>query len=508
MVSRIVFTASLLALVAAGSCVAQTLNVGSKRFTESYILGELVKQAGESAGEVKAEHRQGLGNTSIVLNALTTGAIDVYPEYTGTIAKEILKLDQVPALAELNAKLAPMGLAAGVPLGFNNTYALALRGDDARTRKLTTLSGLKAHPDLKLGLTQEFLGRADGWPGLKRTYELPFETPRGLDHGIAYEAIEGRQVDMIDIYSTDAKLDKLGLVVLADDRGYFPRYDAVLLYRADLPTRWPKTWDALKRLEGRIDDATMRRMNAAAELDKQTFAAVAQDFLAQRPGTAARSANAPTAGLWSRLFGPDFARLTVEHLSLVFFSLVASIAIGIPLGIVATRHPATASVVLGMTGVIQTIPALALLAVLIPVTGRIGTVPAFIALALYALLPIVRNTHTGLMQIPRGMKEAALSLGMERGTILHRIELPLAAPTILAGIKTSAVINVGTATIAAFIGAGGYGERIVTGLALNDHAMLLAGAIPAAVLALLIEGAFRLAERRALPPALAMATAR
>ena len=267
MAPRVVFTAGLLALVAAGSCVAQTLNVGSKRFTESYILGEIIKQAGESAGEVKAEHRQGLGNTSIVLNALTTGAIDVYPEYTGTIAKEILKLDQVPPLAELNAKLAPMGLAAGVPLGFNNTYALALRGDDARTRKLTTLSGLKAHPDLKLGLTQEFLGRADGWPGLKRAYELPFETPRGLDHGIAYEAIEGRQVDVIDIYSTDAKLDKLGLVVLADDRSYFPRYDAVLLYRADLPTRWPKTWDALKKLEGRIDDARMRRMNAAAELE-------------------------------------------------------------------------------------------------------------------------------------------------------------------------------------------------------------------------------------------------
>ena len=338
MAPRVVFTAGLLALVAAGSCAAQTLNVGSKRFTESYILGEIIKQAGESAGEVKAEHRQGLGNTSIVLNALTTGAIDVYPEYTGTIAKEILKLDQVPPLAELNAKLAPMGLAAGVPLGFNNTYALALRGDDARTRKLTTLSGLKAHPDLKLGLTQEFLGRADGWPGLKRAYELPFETPRGLDHGIAYEAIEGRQVDVIDIYSTDAKLDKLGLVVLADDRSYFPRYDAVLLYRADLPTRWPKTWDALKKLEGRIDDASMRRMNAAAELDKQAFAAVAQGFLAQRPGTTRAASGAP-AGFGSKLFGPDFVRLTVEHLSLVFLSLVASIVIGIPLGIAATRYP-------------------------------------------------------------------------------------------------------------------------------------------------------------------------
>src|SRR6187551_722374 len=137
--------------------------------------------AASAAGETTATHSQGLGNTAIVLNALTSGGIDVYPEYTGTIAKEILKLDTVPPLAELNAKLAPMGLAAGIPLGFNDTYALA------------RLSDLRAHPELRLGLTQEFIGRADGWPGLKRAYDLPFDTPRGLDHGLAYEAIAQHQ---------------------------------------------------------------------------------------------------------------------------------------------------------------------------------------------------------------------------------------------------------------------------------------------------------------------------
>jgi osmoprotectant transport system permease protein len=207
-------------------------------------------------------------------------------------------------------------------------------------------------------------------------------------------------------------------------------------------------------------------------------------------------------GFWQKLFGPDFARLSLEHLLLVFASLAASIAVGIPLGILAARRPASEGVILGATGVVQTIPALALLAFLIPVTGRIGAIPAFIALALYALLPIVRNTHAALTQIARGMKQAAQSLGLTSGTILRQIELPLAAPTILAGIKTSAVINVGTATIAAFIGAGGYGERIVTGLALNDHAMLLAGAIPAAALALLIEAGFRLGERWFVPAGL------
>jgi osmoprotectant transport system permease protein len=508
----IALTIAVFAALGPGAAAETTLNVGSKRFTESYILGEILTQTAQAAGEAAVVHRQGLGNTAIVLGALTQGSIDIYPEYTGTIAKEILKLDAVPPLPELNAKLAAMGLGVAVPLGFNNTYALAMRADDARAKGIARLSDLESHPELKLGLSQEFIGRADGWPGLKRAYDLPYETPRGLDHGLAYEAIAQHQVDAIDIYSTDAKIDKYGLTVLADDRNYFPRYDAVLLFRADLPQRLPRTWTALKGLEGRIDDGSMRRMNAEAELENKSFIAVAREFLAQKTAGAARPASiAPSAmpagaaqrasadGFWQKLFGPDFARLTVEHLLLVFASLAASIALGIPLGILAARQPASEGLVLGMTGVVQTIPALALLAFLIPVTGRIGAIPAFIALALYALLPIVRNTHAAMTQIGRGVKQAAQSLGLESGTILRYIELPLGAPTILAGIKTSAVINVGTATIAAFIGAGGYGERIVTGLALNDHAMLLAGAIPAAALALLIEGAFRLGERWLVP---------
>ena len=511
---------ALLALVvalagAAGTHAAEPLRVGSKRFTESYILGEIVRQVAQSAGETTATHSQGLGNTAIVLNALTSDSIDVYPEYTGTIAKEILKLDAVPPLPELNARLAPMGLAAGVPLGFNDTYALAMRADDARAKGIAKLSDLRAHPELRLGLTQEFIGRADGWPGLARAYDLPFGTPRGLDHGIAYEALAGGQVDVIDIYSTDAKIGKYGLTVLADDRNYFPRYDAVLLYRANLPTRLPKTFSALKSLEGSIDEAAMIRMNAAAELDGKDFASIAAAFLAGRAHAGAGAAagadssrNVPAGGLWQKIFAPDFGRLTAEHLLLVFVSLAASIVIGVPLGILAARRPASETAILGGAGVLQTIPSLALLAALIPLTGRIGAVPAIIALALYALLPIVRNTHAALTQIPRGMVDAARSLGLEEGTILRRIELPIGAQTILAGIKTSAVINVGTATIAAFIGAGGYGERIVTGLALNDHGMLLAGALPAAVLALLLEGAFRAAERAVVPAGLRLARAR
>ncbi len=493
--------------------VAAPLSVGSKRFTESYVLAELVRQTAATAGDGQALHRQGLGNTAIVLNALTNGSIDVYPEYTGTITREILKLDVVPPLAALNQKLAPIGLAVSVPLGFNNTYALAMRRAVADANGIKKLSDLKRHPTLRLGLSQEFIGRADGWPGLKKIYALPFATPRGLDHGLAYEAIAQGQVDVIDIYSTDAKIDKYQMLVLIDDAEYFPRYDAVLLHKADLPARHPKAWAAISKLEGRINDDAMRRMNAAAELDKQPFDQVAAEFLAQAAGSPIAGANKIAApivtvedtkrtGFWQILTGADLGRLTVEHLALVFLSLAASMLVGIPLGVVAARYQRCGAVILGVTGVLQTIPSLAMLAILIPLTGRIGFLPAFIALAIYALLPIVRNTHTGLTQISRGMKQAAQSLGMTPSQSLRLIELPLARATIMAGIKTSAVIGVGTATIAAFIGAGGFGERIVTGLALNDHATMLAGAIPVALMALAIEVAFSVGERIVTPPAL------
>lgn len=500
--SAIVANLILIAMALPASGAA--LHVGSKRFTESYILAEIVQQTAQTTGEATVAHRQGLGNTAILLSALQAGHIDVYPEYTGTIAREILHLDHVPPLPELNTRLATLGLQASVPLGFNNTYALAMRANDAAARNIARLSDLKSHPELRFGLSQEFIGRADGWPGLKQTYALPSATPRGLDHGLAYEALAHNQIDIIDIYSTDAKIGKYQMRVLSDDAHYFPRYDAVLLHKADLPTRLPRTWAAIASLEGRISDEAMRRMNAAAELEQKTFQRVAAEFLAGTPPDPSKtSAETATANrFWTKLVGPDLWRLTMQHLALVFLSLAVSVAVGVPLGILAARYQAAEAFILGATGVLQTIPSLALLAILIPITGSIGLVPAFIALAVYGLLPIVRNTHVGLTQIPAGMTQAAQALGLTPSLTLRLIELPLAYPAIVAGIKTSAVINVGTATIAAFIGAGGFGERIVTGLALNDNATLLAGAIPVAILALAIEAAFTLGERGLTPEAL------
>ena len=480
---------ALLVLLAALPAQADTLRIGSKRFTESYILGEVLRRAVESKAPV--EHRPGLGNTGIVFAALKTGSIDVYPEYTGTIAREILKLDDRPALERLNRALAPQGLGVAVRLGFNNTYALAMREDRAGALDIRTISDLAKHPGLRLGLSQEFIGRADGWPGLKAAYRLPFATPTGLDHGLAYEAIAAGKIEVMDIYSTDAKIERYKLRVLEDDRNYFPRYDAVLLYRLDLPRRFPEAWRALEKLEGKIDERRMIRMNAAAELEGKSFAEAAALLDSDsKPQSAARR------NFWGALFGPDFWRLTGEHLLLVFVSLAASIVLGVPLGVAAAKLPRAEQVILGVVGVIQTIPSLALFAFLIALVGTIGTWPALIALFLYALLPIVRNTCAGLIGIPRGMRQAAMALGLSTRDRMLLIEVPLALPSILAGVNTSAVINVGTATIAAFIGAGGYGERIASGLALNDNVTLLAGAIPAAALALIVQGAFEIGERQ------------
>ena len=484
----------------------QPLRIGSKRFTESYILAQLMSQTVAAATGTAPEVRQGLGNTAIVYEALRSGNIDMYPEYAGTIALEILKLSGTTSLAEMNQALAPLGLGAALPLGFNNGYALALRAADAQRLKLRTLSDLARHPELKLGLSNEFIGRADGWAGLAKNYGLR-QQPIGLDHGLAFAAIDAKQVDVIDIYTTDAKIAHLGLSVLEDDRKYFPRYDALVLYRLEVPQRFPTAWAALQKLQGRIDESAMIAMNGRAELQSVPFDVIARDFLAGTASSgAATPALAPGAGATSpasgggrsftqKLFGPDLARLTLQHLTLVAVSVLLAVLIAVPLALAAFPRPRWRGGLLAVAGLMQTVPSLALLAALIGLTGSIGMLPALLALTLYALLPIMRNTVTGLSEVGEVIRQAGTALGMDRSQRLQLVELPLALPTVIAGIRTAVAIAIGTATIAAFIGAGGYGERIVTGLALNDRELLLAGALPAAALALLSEALFELLER-------------
>ncbi|HEV7123494.1 MAG TPA: glycine betaine ABC transporter substrate-binding protein [Rhodanobacter sp.] len=463
---------------------AQTplVRIGSKQFTESVILGEIACLAARDAS-IDAVHRRELGGTAILWKALQQGDIDAYPEYTGTLTQELLK--GVPANADiaiLRAKLNPLGIGITGSLGFDNSYAIGMRADEAARLDIKHISDLRHHPDLRLGFSNEFMDRGDGWPGLQRAYALPQTRVSGMDHALSYRAVASGAVDAIDLYSTDAEIPYYHLRTLVDDRHYFPPYEAVYLYRLSLRQTAPAFVTVLQKLAGRIDEHTMRAMNAAVKLGGRSDSAVAAGFL----GTHVERGR---HGLWQRL-----RQRSVEHIKLVAISLGLALALAIPLGILAARLRRLGQLVIGATGILQTVPSLAMFVFMIPLLG-IGTWPAVAALFLYSLLPIVRNTHAGLIGIAPELRESAAALGLPPRVRLRRIELPLALRSILAGVKIAAVINVGTATLAALIGAGGYGQPILTGIRLDSTPLILEGAIPAAVLALLVQGLFELIER-------------
>ena len=492
---------SLLVLGSTGH--AQEVRVGSKAFTESVILGEMATYLAID-NDCAATHVRGLGGTRLLWEALRVGQLDVYPEYTGTIAEEILAGEDVRGIEALRARLAADGLRLTAPLGFDNTYVLGMKAARADELGIETIGDLRAHPDLALRFSNEFMQRADGWGALAARYGLPHDDVRGLEHALAYEALDGGAIDVTDLYATDAKIQTLGLRRLVDDLHHFPSYQAVFVYRADLAQRAPAFVTALHAMAGSIDEATMARWNAEVEVDGESEAAVAAAALAGHLGTAIEVRASSVTG--------DLLRNTAEHLRMVLVSLLAAMLVSIPLGILAARRARLAQPILGVVGIIQTIPAIALLVLLIrPVSwfsNELGYPQAVVALFLYSLLPIVRNTYTGLRGISPDLQEAAIALGLPPRARLWRIELPLASRTILAGIKTAAVINVGFATLGGFIGAGGYGDPIFTGIRLNDYSIILQGALPAAALALLVQGAFEVLERFVVPRGLRLVPSR
>jgi len=470
------------------------LRIGSKAFTESVVLAEVAAHLAREQG-LEVEHSSGLGGTRLLFEGLRSGQIDLYPEYTGTLIEEIFSGEKLSGLPALRRALEREGIRQGPPLGFNNTYVLGMQRETAERLGITRISDLRDHPELVLRFSNEFMQRADGWPALSRRYQLPHRDVRGLEHALAYEALENGSIQVTDLYATDAKIEKLGLRRLEDDLGHFPRYDAVFLYRAELSQAQPEFISRLAELGGRIDAARMTGLNARVELDGQSESRAAAAFVSAEFDTETTAKRKNVAR--------QILLRTVEHLRMVAVSLAAAVLLSIPLGILAARRRRLAHPILGAVGVIQTIPAIALLVLLIrPVsyfTDELGYPQAVVALFLYSLLPIVRNTYTALVSIPPALRESALALGLPPGFRLLHIELPLASRTILAGIKTAAVINVGFATLGGFIGAGGYGDPIFTGIRLNDYGTILQGALPAAALALLVQGLFELLERWIVP---------
>ena len=476
-------------LILISSSLANPVVIGSKKFTESYVLGEIAKRTLNDAG-IPAEHRQGMGGTIILWQALRGAQIDAYPEYTGTIAEEILKDQQLHSAGAIRDALSKFGVGMTEPLGFNNTYALIMRRDRAQELGIRTITDLQKHPELKIGVTHEFLARQDGWQPLAARYRLSPQSVIGIDHALGYAALQNGSIDVKDAYSTDAKIAEYDLVVLEDDVGFFPKYEAVFLFRTSMRK---DAIAALRKLEGTLDEARMIQLNAEAERTKNYTRAANLYF--RDDVESATSAGEP--------FSHKLARWTLRHLQLAGFSLLLAIVVGIPLGIFASRGGVVGHAILGFASIVQTIPSLALLALLVPLPFfGISARTAIAALFLYGLLPIVRNTASGLQDIPRSLRESAIALGLTPATRLWRIYLPMSSRSILSGIKTSAVINVGTATLAALIGAGGLGEPILSGLNLNDHVTILQGAIPAALLALIVQWSFDLLDRVLIPKGL------
>lgn len=475
------------------TATAEVLTSGSKKFTENVILGAMAKQLWEAQG-FEAHHRAQLGGSRFLWDALRGGDIDAYPEYTGTLVQEIL--GGTGATQEnLRQKLRERGVRMTAPLGFNNTYALGMKEQRADKLGIETISDLADHPDLSFAFTNEFMDRGDGWPSLKNAYALP-QRARGIDHDIAYRGIRSGAVDVIDLYSTDAEIDAYDLRVLDDDKEHFTRYDAVYLYRADLAERAPQAVDALKRLEGAITAETMTRLNKAAKIDQQDEAKVAANFLNDQILTGGQQAEAETETFFQRLW-----QRSREHLVLVGISLLLAVVLAVPLGVVAAKGGIAGQGLLLLVGLTYTIPSLALLALMVPPLG-LGRVPAVAALFLYSLLPIVWNTYTGLRDIDTPTRESAEALGLTGWARLRRVELPLAARSVLAGVKIAAVINVGTATLGALIGAGGYGQPILTGIRRANLGLILEGTLPAAVLTVLLLALLEAVERFVLPKGL------
>lgn len=476
---------------------AVQVRIGSKKFTESVVLGEALRLLAIEAG-LEAVHYREFGGTRIVFDALAAGEIDAYPEYTGTIAEEILAGRNARPEKAMRAALAERGIGMSAPLGFSNTYALALTRKRATELGVSRISDLKRLPELRLALTHEFLDRGDGWPALQQRYNLPQRQIAGVDHDLAYPQLLAGEIDVIDVYSTDAMIRRHDLVLLEDDLSFFPRYDAVWLYRVEAVERLPALLAAIRNMDASLNESDMQSLNDDVEAARLSETQAAATFLNAKLGLPVEAAQVS----WTSMIMTH----VLEHLDLVRRSLLPAIVVGIALGILCQRRAHTGRLVLTTVGLLQTIPSLALLVLLLPVVTALGyrsvgegSVTAVVALFCYCLLPIVRNTFTGINGIQRATIESATVLGLDPASRLAEIELPIALPTLLAGVRTAAVQNVGFATLGAIIGAGGLGQPILRGIRLNDVSLILAGAVPAALLALALQLAIDALEWAVVP---------
>jgi osmoprotectant transport system permease protein len=490
----------LLCMISMPAWASDTIVVGSKNFMESRLLAEMFAQLIEARTQLTVKRRLGLAGTQVCFEALKTGGIDLYPEYTGTGLVTLLgeppMSDRTAVLNRVRTEfLQRWNIWWLAPLGFENSYALALRRDQAQALGLQTISDLiPIGSTLKAGFGYEFIERADGLPGLQQQYGFRFQHIVGMQETLKYQATANGDVDVLDVYTTDGRLSVYDFLVLEDDQHFFPPYDATALIRGDTLEQYPELASVLSLLTNALTPERMRIWNLLVQEQGQPVPQVAREMLLDlhllldpKPlpsSSQQRSSQSLFVYMWN--MRATLAVRTVEHLGLAGLGLLLGIALAIPVGLILERWRKGAETMIRIVGMSQTIPSIALLAFMIPLFG-VGTFPAIMALWIYSLFPILRNTFTGVRDAAPNVVETGRALGMTEWQILKAVRLPLAAPTIMAGIRTSAIWTLGTTTLAAFIGAGGLGVPIVAGLQLADVNVILSGALPATMLALAVD---------------------
>ena len=499
------------ALRAAFAAKQKPLVIGSKIFTENVLLGEMLAALLEEKYGRPVSRKLHIGGTQLVFEALKAGQIDVYPEYTGTGYIMILKQSEKRSSEAVydmvkSAFSEKFNMSWSLPLGFENTYALAVRGEDPRFQDAKTISWLKGKErELSMAAGHEFMERADGYDEFVKFYGLRFPKNRvyAMNPGLMYRALKNKEADMIMSYSTDGRIKAFGFRLLEDDKGFFPSYQAAYLARASVLESSPELGKAMKDLEGKISQKEMIDLNDQVDRLKRDPALTAKRFLIKKgllsgSLSASRDQSLLEYFLSKRRY---FLRIFIEHLALTFSALILAMLFAFPVGIWSARKRTAAKIVFPIVNTMQTIPGLALLGFCIPFFG-IGYTPAIITLFVYSLLPLIRNTYEGIKGVESHLVEAAAGMGLTNWQVLRRVEIPLALPFLIAGLRTSAVIVVGTATLAALVGAGGLGDPVFRGIATVDSRLIFLGAAPAALLAVALDKGLGFAESALVSPGL------
>ncbi len=433
---------------------APVIMVGSKPNTESKIIAEMIALALETTGEAQVERKFGLGETPIILEHLKAGKIDIYPEYSGNIGDLLISASWDKTLGKIRGALAGHKIVTSGTLGFNRTSTLAVKKDNTRFKDINTISDLKKLSGFKGGFTYKFLRSGRGLFPLMKDYGITQKKVRKMSKKRMIETINSGEVEIIEMASTDPALLKYNLKTLKDDRGFLPKYLAFMLTKKDFPTKYPASWKILHDvLVGRITEADMARMNAQVELEGKSYSAIAAGFL--------KKAGVNTNfSMWKQIY-PKL----LTHIQLVIIPLLLSTIFGVFLVVMAAKNKVFEKLVTLMNRFYKPIPFLVFLCILIPFLGT-GKTPVYMTLFIFGIFPIVKYSFPNWS--------------------IHNI---------LSGVKNTAFINVGMATIAAYVGAGGLGDLIISGLSGNDKNMILMGVIPAIILGVLIHLLIELSDK-------------